>query len=163
MWVEYCMNSLRLKSGGNFSYHFNVMISSAEKVTLFEFYLMQLTHFPLLSTGTDTVWDHSCVTVSFSLLFGECHFNTHAAVCYELLCPEAVNEMLKWATCQNRHKSERQALSFWKPEKTDYTRQRCHTSYSSRATENNNENKILSLITGISIMNIRLMIMHGYA
>lgn len=60
----------------------------------------------LLSKGTDTARSRLYVKMSFSLLFGRCHLNTRIT-----FCPEAVNEMLKWATCQRSQESERRAFS----------------------------------------------------
>lgn len=139
------MKSLMLKTGGKCSYQFTVMISATGKLTEFdsmEFYLFGS------NLHRDKYSIYSLCDNELSIVVWKMSFKY-----LNYLCPQAVNEMLKWATCQRRQESERQVFSappLWQQEKTDYFLQRSHTATSSSIHMQNNENeinKILSLIT----------------
>ena len=142
------MKPLMLKTGGKFSYQFTVMISAKGKLTEFDF--MQFYLLPSDLHGNKyCMWlslcDNELFIVVWKMSFKYLNY----------VCPQAVNELLKWAACQRRQESERQAFSgppLWQQEKTDYFLQRCHTATRfSRCMQNNKYkiNKVLSLITNI--------------
>lgn len=118
------MNSLMLKTGGKISYRFNVMISSKRKTNWI------LPHavysFPSALQGDKYCMQPSLCGSELFIVVWKMSFKY-----MNYVCPEAVNEMLKWAPCHRCQKSERQTvsgLSLREQKKGDNSLQRCLTA-----------------------------------
>lgn len=131
------MISLMLKTGGKFSYRFTVMISSKGKLT--EFYHTLFYSFPSALQGDKccmrpSLFDNELFIVVWKMSFKYMNY----------ICPEAVNEILKLATCHRplgvRKTSVFRAVSE-SEEKADYSLQRCRTATRSLRRMQNNDLK----------------------